>query len=275
VFYFVPPQLWAWAGWRVKKMRRLVDQVLCTLPFEESWYHDRGVPAKYIGHPYFDELAEQQLNAAFVEEQQDRPGAIIGLLPGSRDQEITGNLGVLLDAAAYIHRARPDTRFLVACLHSAHRDRVKEKLRDSALPIEVHAGRTPEIIHLSHSCISVSGSVGLELLYRHKPAVVVYCGNRFMNFVADSVLTCRYFSLVNLLADKLLFPEFKGPHLDAPKIGGPIVDWLNHTFKYEQTRGELKALRAKVMKPGACQWAAHDVLEEVQRRRSGRSQSAA
>jgi lipid-A-disaccharide synthase len=96
-----------------------------------------------------------------------------------------------------------------------------------------------------------------------------------MNFVADSVLTCRYFSLVNLLADKLLFPEFKGPHLDAPKIGGPIVDWLDHAFKFEQTRGELKALRAKVMKPGACQWAAHYVLEEVQRRRSGRSQSAA
>src|SRR6516165_4737745 len=66
VFYFVPPQLWAWAGWRVKKMRRFVDHVLCSLPFEEPWYKERGVAAKYIGHPYFDELSEQQLNAAFV-----------------------------------------------------------------------------------------------------------------------------------------------------------------------------------------------------------------
>jgi lipid-A-disaccharide synthase len=264
VFYFVPPQLWAWAGWRVKKMKRLVNHVLCALPFEEPWYRERGVAAQYIGHPYFDELAEQQLNAAFVEEQQDRPGTIIGLLPGSRDQEITGNLEPLLNAAAYVHAARPDTRFLVACLHPAHRDRVREKLRASTLPIEAHAGRTPEIIHLAHSCISVSGSVGLELLYRRKPAVVVYYASRFMTFVADSLMTCRYFSLVNLLADKLLFPEFKGPRLDAPNIGGPLVTWLNDQVKYEQTCDELTELRDRVWKPGACCWAARYVLEALQ-----------
>src|SRR5207253_3018308 len=101
VFYFVPPQLWGWASWRVKKMRRLVDHVLCTLPFEEEWYHARGVPARCIGHPYFDELAEQQLNAAFVDEQQDRSGTVIGLLPGSRNQEIELNLPVLVDAATF------------------------------------------------------------------------------------------------------------------------------------------------------------------------------
>jgi lipid-A-disaccharide synthase len=264
VFYFVPPQLWAWAGWRVKKMKRLVDHVLCTLPFEAPWYRERGVAAQYIGHPYFDELAEQQLNAAFVEDQQDRPGTIIGLLPGSRDQEITGNLEPLLNAAAYIHTARPDTRFMIACLHPAHRDHVREKLRESTLPIEVHVGRTPEIIHLAHSCISVSGSVGLELLYRRKPAVAVYYGNRFMTFFADSVLICRYFSLVNLLANKLLFPEFKGPDLNALKIGGPIVNWLNDRVKYEQTCDELTRLREEVLKPGACRCAARYILEMSQ-----------
>src|SRR5206468_10273114 len=61
VFYFVPPQLWAWAGWRVKKMRRFVDHVLCSLPFEETWYHERNVPADYVGHPFFDELPRQEL----------------------------------------------------------------------------------------------------------------------------------------------------------------------------------------------------------------------
>ncbi len=275
VFYFVPPQIWAWASWRVKKMKRLVDHVLCTLPFEEAWYRERGVAAQYIGHPYFDELAEQQLNAAFVEDQQDRPGIIIGLLPGSRDQEVAGNLQPLLSAAAYIHRSRPDTRFLVACLHPAQRDHITEKVRRSTLPIEVHAGRTPEIIHLAHSCISVSGSVGLELLYRRKPSVVVYYGNRFMTFVADSFITCRYFSLVNLLADKLLFPEFKGPNLDALKICGPIVNWLNDSMKYQQTCGELTKLREKVLKPGACQWAARYVLETLQRSDVSRRRPAA
>src|SRR3989440_6402111 len=81
VFYFVPPQLWAWAGWRVKKMRRFVDHVLCSLPFEKPWYAARGVDAHFLGHPYFDELEQQQLNAAFVEGQQERPGTVVGLLP--------------------------------------------------------------------------------------------------------------------------------------------------------------------------------------------------
>src|SRR5260370_27898214 len=81
VFYFVPPQLWAWAGWRVRKMRRSVDHVLCSLPFEESWYRERGIDAQFIGHPYFDELPRQCLDVDFVASQEAKPGTIIGLLP--------------------------------------------------------------------------------------------------------------------------------------------------------------------------------------------------
>jgi lipid-A-disaccharide synthase len=262
----VPPQLWGWAGWRVKKMRRLIDHVLCTLEFEERWYRARGVPARYIGHPYFDELDEQQLNAAFVEEQQERSGTIIGLLPGSRDQEIESNLPALLAAATYIHKSRPDTRFLMACLRPAQRDRVKTSLRGSMLPMEMHAERTAEIIHLAHSCISVSGSVSLELLYRRKPSVMIYYANRFMNFLADGLMACRYFTLVNLLADRMLFPEYRGPRLDPSVIGGHVLHWLNASAEHQGLCGELGALREKVMKPGACQWAARYVLEELEKR---------
>ncbi len=76
VVYFVPPQIWAWAGWRVKKMKRYVDHVLCSLPFEPRWYHDRGVPgAVYIGHPYFDELIHRKVDQTFVDAQKstERP----------------------------------------------------------------------------------------------------------------------------------------------------------------------------------------------------------
>ena len=70
VFYFVPPQIWAWAGWRVNKVRKYVDQVLCSLPFEPAWYHARGVTdAVYVGHPYFDELADRPLDEDFLAEQ--------------------------------------------------------------------------------------------------------------------------------------------------------------------------------------------------------------
>src|SRR5438067_3600398 len=134
VIYFVPPQLWGWAGWRVRKMQRWVDLVLCTLPFEESWYHERGVHAHYIGHPYFDELPQQRLDAAFLAGQRARPEKIIALLPGSRSQEIDRNLSTLVRAAARIHAERPDTRFLVACFKPAHRQKIEEYLRGRGAP---------------------------------------------------------------------------------------------------------------------------------------------
>jgi lipid-A-disaccharide synthase len=270
VFWFVPPQLWAWAGWRAKKVRRWVDRVLCTLPFEEAWYRERGVEATFIGHPYFDELTEQQLNAAFVEAEQERPGTVVGLLPGSRDQEVAQNLDTLVSAARHIHAARPDTRFLVTCLRGDQRDRVAARLHGCGLPVDVHAGRTPEIIHLAHSCLAVSGSVSLELLYRQKPSVVVYYVNRGWFLAARLLLTCRYISLVNLLANREVFPESAGYRFDPGAIGGPVVRWLNDPAAYAATCAELRELRDRISYPGACQRAAREVVATLEGKKDGR-----
>src|SRR5439155_16585270 len=114
VYYFVPPQLWAWAGWRVEKMRRFVDHVLCNLPFEQPWYEERGVRAHYVGHPYFDELGRQRLDGEFLANQRGRGGKIVALLPGSRNQEVARNWPMMAAGAARIAALRPDARFLVA-----------------------------------------------------------------------------------------------------------------------------------------------------------------
>jgi lipid-A-disaccharide synthase len=268
VIYFVPPQLWAWAGWRVRKMRRRIDHVLCNLPFEEAWYRDRGVSAHYVGHPYFDELAQQGLDRKFVKDQRARPGTVVGLLPGSRNQEVDRNLDLLVDAAQYIHAARPDVRFLVASFNAVQQRMVSERLRSCPLPLEVCVGHTPQIIQLSHSCIAVSGSVGLELLYHGKPSVVVYRVRRAVQFLSRVFMTVPYISLVNLLADKELFPEFLTYRNEAAAVGGHIVDWLGDAAKYQQVCAELTALRQRVATPGACERAAAFVLAVMNRAES-------
>jgi lipid-A-disaccharide synthase len=274
VFWFVPPQLWAWAGWRVRKMRRWVDHLLCSLPFEEPWYHARGVPAQYLGHPYFDELGGQRLDADFLAQQRRRPGPIVGILPGSRNQEIERNLASMLDAAARIHAGRPDVRFLVACLHQAHQERVAAHLRRrpefGRLPLEVCSGRTPEIIHLAHSCVAVSGSVGLELLAQGKPTVVLYKIGALDLFLGNLFKTCRYISLVNLLADRELFPEYLTWRNEAPAIAGHVLGWLDDPAAYERRRAELAELRQRVAKPGACGRAAAYVLQALRGQGTGR-----
>jgi lipid-A-disaccharide synthase len=273
VLYFVPPQIWGWLTHRVHKMRRLTDRVLCTLPFEEAWYRQRDVAAEYIGHPYFDELRAQRLDGAFVQVQRSKPGIIVSLLPGSRHSELQYNLSSLLRAAVLIHAARPDTRFLVACFRDDHRRRVEERLWDLHLPIEVHVGRTPEIIHLAHSCLAVSGSVSLELLYRGKPSAVLYRHRWISIMLAHLLKRVPYITLVNLLADKELFPEYFGTSCPAEELAGHVLRWLNDRAAYESLCGELAGLRERVAAPGACERAAESVLA-LMRGRHGRSLAA-
>jgi lipid-A-disaccharide synthase len=263
VVYFVPPQIWGWASWRVRKLRRLTDKVLCNLPFELDWYRRRHVDAEYVGHPYFDELRAQRLDPYFVGQQRQRPGTVVALLPGSRRSEVEHNTPSLLRAAALIHRRRPDVRFLVACFNAAQRDRVAEMLRPQQVPVEVFARRTPEIIHLAHSCLAVSGSVSLELLYRLRPSVILYREMWLLIQAARVMKRVPFITLVNLLAGKDLFPEFLTSTGTCPAEGmaAHVLRWLGDAEAYEGVVGELTRLRERVAEPGACERAARWVLE--------------
>jgi lipid-A-disaccharide synthase len=75
VIYYLPPQLWAWGAWRLKKMRRTVDRVLCNLPFEPAWYAERGMQVEYVGHPFFDEVAARELDRRFLEQWSSPPSS--------------------------------------------------------------------------------------------------------------------------------------------------------------------------------------------------------
>jgi lipid-A-disaccharide synthase len=241
-------------------MRRMVNHVLCTFPFEEEWYRARNVPVSCIGHPYFDELRGQRLDPAFVAAQRSQPGTRIALLPGSRSQELRYCLPSLLRAAEHIHQRRPDVRFLVACLRDEHARQVEAEARGRNLPLQVHVGRTPEIIHLSHSCVAVSGSVSLELLFRGKPSVILYRQHWLSVSIARVIMTCPYISLVNLLAGRMLFPEYLRIGCPAEQLAGHVLHWLEDRVAYESLCGELSALCQRIAEPGACDRAADQVL---------------
>jgi lipid-A-disaccharide synthase len=262
VFYFVPPQLWAWAGWRVKRMQRFVNHVLCNLPFEQQWYEQRGVTAHFVGHPYFDELPQQRLDEAFLA-QHGSDGPIVGLLPGSRNQEVTANMPMLIESAQRIHGQRPDVRFLVANYKESQRRTTDAYLRGRDLPIQTHVGRTAEIIHVARACIAVSGSVGMELLYHATPSVVVYKVSKLDLWLCKKFKTSPYISLVNLLAEKELFPEFLTNRSEARAMAEHVLVWLCDDQRNTAIRNELAALRRRVAQPGSCDKAAQYILHQL------------
>ena len=264
VYFFVPPQLWAWAGWRVKKVRRWFTGVLTALPFEEKWYRERGVNTRYVGHPYFDELAAQKLDEEFLAEQRAKPGRVVALLPGSRNQEVAKNFKYMLLAAKRVHAGRPDARFLVASFNDAQRAAAEAMATGMGLPIEFHVGRTPEVIELAEACVSVSGSVSLELMYRLKPAVIVYKVGKVFGLVFWWVmLAVNYITLVNLLADDDVFPEYATILDRSESIAAHVLTWLNDPTALAARVARLRAIKDDIARPGACDRAAAFLVESI------------
>jgi lipid-A-disaccharide synthase len=263
VYYFVPPQYWAWWGQRANKLKCWVRTTLTTLPFEHEWFQSRGINSAYIGHPYFDELHQQKLDADFLKVQKQTSGPIVGLLPGSRNQEVNLNSDTQLSAARIIQQSCPGVRFLVAAFNDKQAEMVRAKLQGSGLRAEVLVGKTPEVIEASTVCVTVSGSVSLELLYRCKPSVIVYRISRFVEFLKPRLLTVPYITLVNILAKQELFPEVVGTSPSSEQLAQPVIHWLRDSSLRQQCVEKLAKLKQQVAQPGACQRAAEYIQNDL------------
>ncbi len=225
VVHMVAPQLWAWAPWRIRKLRRLTDHVMCVLPFEEDWFKSRGVDATFIGHQLFDEpmdfdaLDEQIANWTRGEQN-------IALMPGSRPGEMRKNFPLLLGAYIKLANEHPEMRGLVA----ATREEIEPELRKIAVDAQL---AWPDSLDMTHSntdavirwcdlAMVVSGTVTLQIAKQHKPMVIVYkmISRWLWTLIAQWLIQTKFITLPNLIAGRVICPEL------VPHFGGsdPIAD---------------------------------------------------
>ena len=223
VVHFVAPQIWAWGPWRIHKLRRLTDLVLCLLPFEEGYFTTRGVPALFVGHPLFDE----EMDSAALAREASAFGTgspKIALMPGSRPGELTKNFPPMLEAFGQLQRDQPGLVGLVAAMDEGVEQRLRELAEaNGGWPdgLECASGKTDAVIHWCDLALVVSGTVTLQIARQRKAMVVFYTSNRlFYHGVARWILSTRYFALPNLIAGKEIVPELI-PHFGP---GGPIAD---------------------------------------------------
>ncbi len=285
VIYYGAPQMWAWGAWRIRKLRRLVDHVLCKLPFEAEWYRQRGCAAVHVGHPYFDQLTKQVVDREFLMRHAgDAEQHLVGILPGSRLQEVRTNLPVFLRAAARIAAQVPGTRFAIASFNEQQGEMARAMLAGSSLPVDVFVGRTSEVIQLSTCCLACSGSVSLELMYYAKPSVIHYWVDPRMYFIAKHfLLRCKYMTLVNLLAcddrfdlthapydpshpgaERVPLPEYPACTDKSVQLADHIIHWLRTPAEYRRRVDQLTSLRSRFCKPGATRQAAEYILRQLE-----------
>lgn len=285
VFYYAPPQIWAWARWRVKKMQRLVDHVLCALPFERDWLVERGCRATLVGHPFFDEVRQHDVASPFRSEERDDQRPLVVILPGSRTQEVKHNLPWFIKAAQQVHRQMPRARFAIAAFKREHADMAADMLHavGRSFPVEIHVGRTPVLIAQATCAMAVSGSVSLELLYYRTPTVVLYKIGRAGYFLQQFFRKVKYITLVNLLSVKdpfdpditpyhpgqpdaadVLFPEYLTCSDRSIAVATHVIEWLTDPAKRSACREALGDLCDRVGHPGACENAVRLILADLQ-----------
>jgi len=268
VFYYLPPQMWAWGPWRVRKMQRYVDHILCGLPFEPEWYAEHGLQADYVGHPFFDELEEAAFDGDFCKQLTQSPAPILGVLPGSRNKEIDRNWPIMLQVLQQVKHQMPDVRLPVACYNDSQRDRCRQIAQSQRidLPLAFHVGRTSEIIEAADCCLMVSGSVSLEMLARATPAAVLYHITRIATLAKRCFLNVDDISLPNLFAHKALMPEWvftgkAGRRVD--EMAETLCGWLGDESRRLAAVEDLKRCRETFVRPGAGRQTADAVLKRL------------
>jgi len=260
--YYISPQIWAWAGWRIKKIKKRIQKVICILPFEKEIYEAARVPVEYVGHPLGDFMTGLKLDENFAQKMGLGPEDIlVGLLPGSRRQEIFRHLPLMLKAARIIHRQIPRSRFFVPCASREHLNWIKEMTEGLDLPVEVLSARTFEVMKEARVTLVKSGTATLQCAYFLTPMVILYRVNPIARSFSRLVVRSPHIGLPNLIAERRIVPEFllgtDRPKDVAEAALGLILDDKARTEAIEG----LKKIREKIAPPGASKRAAEIILE--------------
>jgi lipid-A-disaccharide synthase len=266
VVYFVPPQLWAWRQGRVRAMARDVSRVLAVFPFEVALYHEAGVPVEFVGHPILDVLPP--IDRAAAREDLAGPAVrLVGVLPGSRLEEIDRHLPLLLAAAGRIAARLPGTCFVLAlaptvpaptvaaAVHAATRD---------GLRIQVVSDQTYRVMAAADLLLVASGTATLEAACYGTPMVVLYRLSRVSYAIARRLVRgVAHISLPNILVGRGVVPELIQDAATPEALARAALVLLADDAARAAQRAGLLEARAQLGEPGAGLRAAQAVLREA------------
>jgi lipid-A-disaccharide synthase len=242
VLYYISPQIWAWRQNRVKKIKRLVDHMAVILPFEAPFYHKHQVPVTFVGHPLLDRILPMQSQPASTEISK-KP--IFGLLPGSREKEVSTLLPVMLEAAKIIKGTLPAARFLVSCAESMKEDLVTGIVNPyaSTLDVAVIKGSVAQVFKQSQLLVAASGTVTLEAALHGIPTVIIYKVSPVSYWLGKRLIKVKHIGITNLIVEKELQPELIQDDASPQNIAEAVTTMISDRERLSRLKEELLRVR--------------------------------
>jgi lipid-A-disaccharide synthase len=268
--HYVSPTVWAWRGYRIRKIQRAVDRMLALFPFEARYYREHDVPVTFVGHPLADEIPSVYDTRAIrtaLGLPIDR--AVVALLPGSRLGELRRHATLFVRTAQWLNARHPALHFVAPFVNAATQALFEEaRVRAGAcdLPITQLGGHSREALAASDVALLASGTATLEAALLRKPMVVTYRVSRLSETLIRLFAHVRMYALPNLLAGRLLVPELIQDNAVPEQLGAAIEDYLAHPERAESLQAELAQMHA-ALRQNANARAAEAVIEVLRERR--------
>jgi lipid-A-disaccharide synthase len=252
ILYYISPQVWAWGKKRVKTIKELVDRMVVFFPFEEKLYKDAGVEVSFIGHPLLD-LVEPSLSKEEFRKkiQLTEKEILIGLLPGSRWQEIEKILPVMSESCLLLKKRIPDFKIAIGVAPDINQDRLQVFLKKINLDAIILKDLTYDLMRYSDFLLVTSGTATLESAISGTPLIVLYKTSPLTYLLAKTLVKIPNIGMVNIVSGEKIVPEFIQSGAKPERIAREMERILTDKVEYERIKTSLGRVRDKLGEKGA------------------------
>jgi lipid-A-disaccharide synthase len=263
VLYYISPKIWAWREGRITRIKKYVDRMAVILPFEKKYYKGHGFEVDFVGNPLLDQVQPTLTSNEFkIQYGIDHDATIIGIMPGSRKQEIAKILPVFMETALLLNEKIKKCVFLLPLASTLTEDDLNEHgVMDDRLDIRIIKENRYETMAACDAAMAASGTLTMELGILQVPMVVCYRISKLTHFLAKPFIKAEYASLVNLVAEKEVVTELLQQKATPENIYREILPLLLNQEARDSMKQELFNVSKQLGEPGASKRTARLAME--------------
>ena len=265
VLFYVSPQVWAWRQGRVETYGKAIDMMAVIFPFETAYYQAKNVPVRYVGHPSVDKVYPQRSRAEDLQcfgLDAERP--VVGILPGSRSNEIKRMLPLMLQAAAQLAQRHQGLQFLLPQADTISDAQLHAYLQNSPLTIKVIKQQPYDVIQCCDAVMTTSGTATLEIALLNVPMVITYRLSALTYWLGKQLVKIPFIGLPNIIAGKLIVKELIQDALTVENLVAEIERLLFDKPYRQRCQANLKQVKTQLGDGGGSKNMADLALEMLE-----------